>query len=83
MRSSAIVTPRYFAAEALSSSILFKIYLAFSGLTFLVMWRTWHLEGKKFYNRNPYGGRPLLKVMSMSVKINMQGFISLFLLHST
>ena len=22
-----------------------KIYLVFKGLTFLVMWRTWHLEG--------------------------------------
>ena len=40
-----MVTPRYFAAEALSSSTLCKMYLVFSGLTFLVMWRTWHLEG--------------------------------------
>ena len=44
-RSSAMVTPRYFAAEALSSSTLCKMYLVFRGLTFLVMWRTWHLEG--------------------------------------
>ena len=44
-RSSAMVTPRYFAAVALSSSTLFKMYLVFKGLTFLVMWRTWHLEG--------------------------------------
>ena len=40
-----MVTPRYFAAEALSSSTLCKMYLVFRGLTFLVMWRTWHLEG--------------------------------------
>ena len=44
-RSSAMVTPRYFAAEALSSSTLCKMYLVFRGLTFLVMWRTWHLKG--------------------------------------
>ena len=44
-RSSAMVTPRYFAAEAISSSILCKMYLVFRGLIFLVMWRTWHLEG--------------------------------------
>ena len=44
-RSSAMVTPRYFAAEALSCSTLCKMYLVFRGLTFLVMWRTWHLEG--------------------------------------
>ena len=44
-RLSAMVTPRYFAAEALSSSTLRKIYLVFRGLTFLLMWRTWHLEG--------------------------------------
>ena len=40
-----MMTPRYFAAGALSSSTLFKMYLVFKGLTFLVMWRTWHLEG--------------------------------------
>ena len=40
-----MVTPRYFAAEILSSSTLCKIYLVFKGLTSLVMWRTWHLEG--------------------------------------
>ena len=40
-----MVTPRYFAAEALSSSTLCKMYLVFRGLTFLVMWRTLHLEG--------------------------------------
>ena len=40
-----MVTPRYFAAEALSSSTLCKMYLVFRGLAFLVMWRTWHLEG--------------------------------------
>ena len=40
-----MVTPRYFAAEALSSSTLCKMYLVFRGLTFLVMWRTCHLEG--------------------------------------
>ena len=42
-----MVTPSYFAAEALSSSILCKLYLVlvFRGLTFLVKWRTWHLEG--------------------------------------
>ena len=39
-----MVTPRYFAAEALSSSTLCKMYLIFRGLTFLVMWRPWHLE---------------------------------------
>ena len=44
-RSSAMVTPRYFAAEALSSSTLCRMYLVFRGSTFLVMWRTWHLEG--------------------------------------
>ena len=32
-----MVTPRYFATEALSSSTLCKMYLAFRGLTFLVM----------------------------------------------
>ena len=41
-RASAVVTLRHLAAEALSSSTLFKMYL-----TFLVMWRTWHLEGLK------------------------------------
>ena len=40
-----MVTLLYFAAEALSSSTLCKIYLVFKGLTFLVMWRTWYLEG--------------------------------------
>ena len=35
----------HFASEALSSSTLCKVYLLFKGLTFLVMWRTWHLEG--------------------------------------
>ena len=40
-----MVTPRYFAAEALSSSTLCKMYLVFRGLTFLVMWRTCYLEG--------------------------------------
>ena len=40
-----MVTPRYFAAKALSSSTLCKIYLVSKGLTFLVKWRTWHLEG--------------------------------------
>ena len=40
-----MVTPRYFAAEALSSSTLCKMYLVFKGLTFLAMWRTLHLEG--------------------------------------
>ena len=40
-----MLTPRYFAAEALSSSTFFKMNLVFKGLTFLVMWRTWHLEG--------------------------------------
>ena len=44
-RSSAMLTPRYFAAEALSSLTLCKIYLVSKGLTFLVMCRTWHLEG--------------------------------------
>ena len=39
-----MVTPIYFAAEALSSSTLCKMYLVFKGLTFLVMRRTWHLE---------------------------------------
>ena len=38
-------TARYFATEALSSSTLCKMYLVFRGLTFLVRWRTWHLEG--------------------------------------
>ena len=40
-----MVIPRYFAAEALASSTFFKMYLVFTGLTFLVMWRTCHLEG--------------------------------------
>ena len=40
-----MVTPRYFAAEALSSSTLCKMYLVFRGLSFLVMRRTWYLEG--------------------------------------
>ena len=40
-----MVTPRYFAAEILSSLTLCKIYLVFKGLTSLVMWRTWHLVG--------------------------------------
>ena len=40
-----MVTPRYYAAEALSGSTLCKMYLVYKGLTFLVMWRTWHLEG--------------------------------------
>ena len=44
-RSSAMVTPRYCAAEALSISTLCKVYLIFRGLTCLVIWRTWHLEG--------------------------------------
>ena len=43
--------PRYFAAEALSSSTLCKMYLVFRDLTFLVMWRTWHLEGLNFISR--------------------------------
>ena len=43
--SSALGTPRYFAAETLSSSTLYKIYVVFKGLTFLVIWGTWHLEG--------------------------------------
>ena len=38
VRSSAMLTPRYFAAEALSSSTLCKMYLVLWGLTFLVMW---------------------------------------------
>ena len=42
--SSATVTQRYFAAEALSCSTLCKMYLVFRGLTFLVL-TTWHLEG--------------------------------------
>ena len=40
-----MVIPRYFATEAHSSSTLCKMNLVFRGLTFLVMWRTWHLEG--------------------------------------
>ena len=44
-RSSAMATPRYFAAETLSSLTLCKMYLVFRGLNFLVMWMTWHLEG--------------------------------------
>ena len=40
-----MVTPRYFAAESLSSSTLCKMYLVFRGFTFPVMWRAWHLEG--------------------------------------
>ena len=43
-----MVTPRYFAAEALSGSTLCKMYLVFKGLSFLVMWKTWHLEGLNF-----------------------------------
>ena len=34
-RSSAMVNPRYFAAEALSSSTLCKMYLVLRDLTFL------------------------------------------------
>ena len=33
-RSSVMVTPRYFAAEALSSSTLCRMYLVFRGSTF-------------------------------------------------
>ena len=44
-RSSAMVTLRYFSAEALSSSTLCKMYLVFRSFNFLVMWRTRHLEG--------------------------------------
>ena len=46
-RSSAVVTRRYFSAEALYSSTLFKMYLVFKDLTLLVMWGTWDLEGLK------------------------------------
>ena len=45
-RSSLMLTPRHFVAEALSSSTLCKIYLVFKSLTFLVMWRTWHSSAK-------------------------------------
>ena len=31
----AMVTPKYFAAETLSSSTLFRMYLVFKGFTFL------------------------------------------------
>ena len=46
-----MVIPRYFAAEALSSSTLCRIYLVFRGLSILVMWRTWHLEGLNCISR--------------------------------
>ena len=34
-RSLAMVTPKYFAVETLSSSILCRMYLVFKGLAFL------------------------------------------------
>ena len=40
-----MVTPKYFAAKTLSSSTLCRMYLVFKGLSFFVIWRTWHLEG--------------------------------------
>ena len=44
-RSSAMVTPKYFAAGTLSSSTLCRMYLVLRGFVFYVIWRTWHLEG--------------------------------------
>ena len=44
-RSSAMVTPKYFAAGILSSSTLCRMYLVLRGFAFFVIWRTWHLEG--------------------------------------
>ena len=44
-RSSAMVTPKYFAAGALSSSTLCRMYLVLRGFALFVIWRTWHLEG--------------------------------------
>ena len=40
-----MVTPKFFAAETLSSSTLCRMYLVFKGFVFFLIWRTWHLEG--------------------------------------
>ena len=44
-RSSAMVTPKYFAAGTLSSSTLSRMYLVLRGLAFFVIWRTGYVEG--------------------------------------
>ena len=37
--------PKIFCCRSTLQLDLCKMYLVFKGLTFLVMWRTWHLEG--------------------------------------
>ena len=47
-----MVTPRYFAAEALSSSTLCKMYLVFKGLTFLERFRHFYLNSINYAYKN-------------------------------
>ena len=44
-RSSAMVTPKYFAVETISRSTLCRMYFVFKDFAFFVIWKTWHLEG--------------------------------------
>ena len=61
-RSSAILTHRYFAAEALSSSILCKMYFVFKGLKGKCFGGDMTREG------NVLGARPPGNIYSIKIK---------------
>ena len=51
-RSSATVTPRYFAEDTGSRTVQWSIYLVWMGHLALVIRRTWHLEGLKLMSHH-------------------------------
>ena len=61
-RSSAILTHRYFAAEALSSSILCKMYFVLKGI------KGKRLGGEMTREGNVFGARPPGNIYSIKIK---------------